>query len=636
LSWTQHATAVADSDVTLAGSDDAEQITDKKDRHARTLVSACDVCGSGMVTPERASISSAACTCPEEEYYSPKAGKCKACLRGMTCPRGSSVENIGLPGGMQVGKGFYVDNADEPLEVFQCEVMGDSAAAQGFWEPRCMGGPMRACVKGSSGLNCGRCDDGWFPNGMGLCEECKDTDNVTIFILITVITFLPAGFYYLLNGKNTTMMACSLAMAIAKFNFITTLALENLPFEWAEEFRITLMLVRVLAFDFNSVTSQCVFGNQPLTQWLVVISIPIWLVVCLFGSSFLSRRFCGKDSSWRMEKPETFNTFGTVYQAVFITIVIGIIAPFRCYPHPNDSEKMSLVKYPEVICGDAEHIPMLIIAVFVFLFTVANYFTYNCQKVMALPSMSHDDNADPTWRRALKFMIYRFRHGAWYWGVPFLLRSILIGVSSIIAPGQIFTQMNVCMFVLLFYLVIQCYIWPWKNHALNVVDLLLGFNMIGMTAAALPFTGKPLKDVVDQASAWVILWFASASLAMIWYFAYLLVMEFRKWLKPQLRADILKAEQELHLATAQDLTKICSKVSAAWETEEDMRELARFMKLLGPYDVALLQKMVYMLNFELFSTDKNKDELALQVLRKSSGQNGFTAVGNGVMRVRSF
>jgi hypothetical protein len=627
MDWQAAADSITDAQAieNLYVGADATKVQAYKDKTVREATSGCTKCPlQGTSTLHPASESESDCGCRAGSYLSVKEGRCKDCPEGMECPLGSRSDNIGKV--LLVRRGFFLDSAEEPLHVYQCGVMGDATEAQGNWEPRCVGPGIRACLPGSGGLNCAVCDDNHYPNAAGHCQKCNAGDGAMIFIVFAIMTIIPPSFYYLLNGKNTAMMAMSLAMAVAKFNFITTMALENLPFDWSEEFRLILITVRVLAMDFNSVTSQCMLGNTALYQWLFIIAIPMWLVVILFAFSKFTRAYLAEDSKWRMEYAETFNVFGTVYQAIFITVVIGILQPFRCYPHPNGSDLMSVVNFPNVICGSDEHLVMVGFAVLALLFTCLNFFLYVAYKAYYLPSMSHDEHVDPVWRRKLKFMIYRFRHGAWYWGVPFLLRSILIGFCNVVAPGWTFTQMNLLMLVLMLYLVIQCAVWPWKNAVLNIVDMVLGATMIMMVAAALPFTGKPEQHVTDQAAMCIIIWFVGASLSMVLHFGSMLLLEVRKWLNPKLRQEIVRVETEMYSATAQDLVHICSKVSACWETEDDQKELGRFMKILGPYDVQLLHKVIFMLNLELFASESS------QKLQLAEGHKA----GSSVLRVRSF
>jgi hypothetical protein len=629
--WQLAVDRISDEDAiaALGAGADVTKVQAFKDKQARATYTGCTKCPlQGTSTLHPASARESDCGCDEGSYLSLKEGRCKECPVGMICPLGSRVDNIGSI--LKVKRGYFLDSAEEPLHVYQCNVMGDATEAQGNWEPRCLGGGVQSCLPGSGGLNCAVCNDNHYPNQAGHCQKCEAGDGVMIFIVFTVMTVIPPSFYYLVNGKTTMYMAQSLAMAVAKFNFITTMALENLPFDWSEEFRAILSTVRVLAMDFNSVTSQCVLGNKALYQWLFIISIPMWLVVDLFVVSALTRKFLSKDSPWRMEYADTFNVFGMVYQAIFITVTVGILQPMRCYPHPNGSDIMSVVNFPEVICGSEDHFVMLGISLLALCFTCLNFISMVARECYHLPAKSHDDTIDPIWRRKLKFLIYRFRHGAWYWGVPFLLRSIFIGVSNIVFPGWTFTQMNILMLVLMIYLVVQCAVWPWKNAVLNIVDMVLGSTMIMMVGAALPFTGKPKKLVTDQASYFIIVWFCIATLGMLWHFVGHMIVEVRKYLNPKLRREILRVETEMYRATASDLVHICTKVSTCWTTdaEEDQKELGRFMKLLGPYDVNLLHKMIFMLNLELFAQEKDTNKLKLS--QTANGQ------GLQVMRVRSF
>ena len=68
-------------------------------------------------------------------------------------------------------------------------------------------------------------------------------------------------------------------------------------------------------------------------------------------------------AKWVMRDPEMKNTMGLMYQAIFTTIVMMILAPFRCYDHPEVApgvaKKASLVSHPDVICGGDDHTVMV-------------------------------------------------------------------------------------------------------------------------------------------------------------------------------------------------------------------------------------------------------------------------------------
>jgi len=87
-----------------------------------------------------------------------------------------------------------------------------------------------------------------------------------------------------------------------------------------------------------------------------------WMALCYA----LSKLF-PKKHHW--EGPKVCSTMGAFLQLGFSTMSATALAPMMCYRHPNGLR--SILKYPGVICGSAEHDAMLAIAwvlllVFVF------------------------------------------------------------------------------------------------------------------------------------------------------------------------------------------------------------------------------------------------------------------------------
>ena len=80
----------------------------------------------------------------------------------------------------------------------------------------------------------------------------------------------------------------------------------------------------------------------------------------------LSRFFPEK---YHWEGPKVCSTMGAFLQVGFSTMSATSLAPMMCFQHPNGLR--SILKYPGVICGSADHTSMLVFAgillvVFVF------------------------------------------------------------------------------------------------------------------------------------------------------------------------------------------------------------------------------------------------------------------------------
>merc|ERR1712023_5838 len=111
-----------------------------------------------------------------------------------------------------------------------------------------------------------------------------------------------------------------------------------------------------------------------------------------------------------MELPGTVNTFGCVFQLMFVTILLSVIQPMRCFAHPNGKSSMQM--FPDMLCGEGSHTPMVVLAFFgtipLILFTL--FYAYI---VITIPDKALSDSAVSVW---FKFVIYRFLPGTWYWG----------------------------------------------------------------------------------------------------------------------------------------------------------------------------------------------------------------------------
>ena len=67
----------------------------------------------------------------------------------------------------------------------------------------------------------------------------------------------------------------------------------------------------------------------------------------------------------------------------------------------------------------------------------------------------------------LKFIVYRFHPGAWWYGIVFLFRNLLVSLATTFDPDKPLAQTMFLGIVLLGFLSLQMMTWPWRTHALN-------------------------------------------------------------------------------------------------------------------------------------------------------------------------
>lgn len=350
------------------------------------------------------------------------------------------------------------------------------------------------------------------------CEKCNFSDSLrsAIFSLLLVVNMLI--FHFALNSKLTEKMS-SAGVTCTTFGSLITVqqlsgAIMQAPLGWPKAMVHLRDMLRLFTMDFRFLRTACFLGGEPVTEFYTALLAPVSVAVVFFGLAGFSRQFLGR-SRYAMRRDDTWNTFGTMYQAVFITIALFVMSPFQCYNHPH--EESSLMQRPDVICWSEEHATMVLGSVVFMLLAMVPYLLYYAYTIVQLPRWS---TADVDYYRSVKFIIYRFRAGAWYWGLIFLIRNTLIAVASVLAPTEPYRQLLIVLVLLLVGLALQCVVWPWRTTGLNVVDSGVVVSLCVLIATAMAYLGELESDTEDEI-LWVSLFsYISACSIVLIYLLY--------------------------------------------------------------------------------------------------------------------
>ena len=142
----------------------------------------------------------------------------------------------------------------------------------------------------------------------------------------------------------------------------------------------------------------------------------------------------------------------------FSTVSTIALAPLMCYTHPNGLQ--SILKYPNVMCGDSEHTSMLIAGVLLLIFGVFGFLTLCTYAATQVPHWSAREQHARV--RAFRFLVFRFRLDSWWFGVPLLTRGPLISLPIVLATDYPPIQTIFVTSILAGFLAIQTLAWPWK------------------------------------------------------------------------------------------------------------------------------------------------------------------------------
>ena len=134
------------------------------------------------------------------------------------------------------------------------------------------------------------------------------------------------------------------------------------------------------------------------------------------------------------------------------------LAPLMCYSHPNGQQ--SLLKYPSIICGSAEHGGMLVFGIFLLVVGVLGFLALCTFAAFRVPHWSASELHHRV--RCFRFLVFRFRLDSWWFGVPLLCRGPLISLPIVLFTDYQAIQSILVTSILCAFLVIQGLAWPWK------------------------------------------------------------------------------------------------------------------------------------------------------------------------------
>jgi len=157
---------------------------------------------------------------------------------------------------------------------------------------------------------------------------------------------------------------------------------------------------------------------------------PLFILLWLSLVGLVTRLIRGSAASsignpfWVLKAQVIFNTYGGLFQTLFIVVAVNSIKALHCYPNPNGLTTM--VSAPHIVCSgrdDATYSGMLGLSVAAFILYVGVYGSWFIYTVLKLDDLQH--TASPAYLASIRFVTARFREDVRWWGIPFMLRNML-------------------------------------------------------------------------------------------------------------------------------------------------------------------------------------------------------------------
>ncbi|CAE7877999.1 unnamed protein product, partial [Symbiodinium microadriaticum] len=488
---------------------------------------------------------------------------------------------------------FY-SSPEHPLMLFRCLGAG-----------RCPGGRPGSCAGGLQYRACTDCPEGQVFS-VGSCQNCTVWQQAG-WVLGLVLIFLGLVVaYYMLTLQSTAKAsvlfttACAFGLTISSLQSVGIVGMMTVNFP--AELRPIFDLLQVFVLDIDSLAFSCIAGNSaPARYTSSVLFFPamvLWLVVCSFASRGLSAEL-------RWERSKTCSVIGALLQVGFSTMSSISMAPLMCFSHPNGVH--SLLKYPSITCGTADHAIMLAMGLLLLIVGVLGFLALCTYAVLLSPRWSAQ--GQHTKVRAFRFLLFRFRLDSWWFGVPLLIRGPLLSLPIALATDYPPIQVTAMSSIFIVFLALECRAWPWKVPLLNVMDALLCLIMTLLVGSTSLHLGPIEGEMKDFASILASVLMGCLGVAM----AALLSMT----VAALVYRAALGGQQELfffNLRKQPSSEEVSERLKASAARIRSMEEsdLLQAVGLLSVYDLGLVVSYMSMAHSEIAATEAGDE---LQMLR---------------------
>jgi len=325
----------------------------------------------------------------------------------------------------------------------------------------CPGGQVGSCPVGSSGPGCATCDSSNYWDG-DKCSKCTGA-NTAFIALMPVCLVLMVFFTYRfgndpiahsISNMSEFIVLAGLSMSI--FFFFS--AFSALDVKWKEPVNTLLKLSVFLSTEFTNVHVTCSVAFSGAASLALTSAVPLGILI----PSILLSVF-GFASAKKL-----FNTFATIIYAAYLLLLLHALKPFRYIVHPVGNTK-SLLFMPQVFQGSAEHMGMVVVGIAV----IAVYcipFAAGCVWAAWGIKWARHAGQRRWYLVTFRFLFYKFRPHAYYWGICILGRNALFALSPSIFPEQPGMAVWCLSAVAIISAVHTGFVGPWRAQWMNYAD----------------------------------------------------------------------------------------------------------------------------------------------------------------------
>eukprot|EP00435_Cladocopium_sp_Y103_P043882 s421_g12.t1 len=418
------------------------------------------------------------CECQVNRFWQNSSQRCEPCTEGLLCQGGNAPP-------LQK-EGFWVEvignsNGHLDFSVYRCRP-----------EKRCPAGELGGCRELSMGRACGSCQLGFSSAADGGCNSCKGMVWPWVLGLLLVVTVgcLPMFRSTSKAVDSSRAFASLLVVAVMVGQGVTCIqaleAIRQLEIQWMEPLESWFAILSLISFDLEIIGLSCYVSSEVGLVYLCKLLIfPLFVLSTwvVFRLGAVASRIWHLGQCSMPDAQSLWNIYLLLLVSLYTGFSLMVFMPFECRGNPSGIA--TLVANPQVICGDFDHIMLLLLGVIGVLAYPLAIFAALVRITWRYPTWLSSTKGIETLQQ-FRVIFGKFKPERYYYCLLITGSNLVIASIPAVLLSQPVIQLGAMCCIIWLKQVALCFLWPWKEDIANWTDLMLSGGLLLLLNLAAP------------------------------------------------------------------------------------------------------------------------------------------------------
>ncbi len=305
----------------------------------------------------------------------------------------------------------------------------------------------------------------------GECLPCEDVDSIPVLITVFLLAACTVPTYFYVKADLAKQRITSITSFLILGQFAWSLqtfgVFAELDIMFEEPIASVLSILNIFTFDLDVIKIQCVFNkDDPVVNFAVTLLL-LPMAMLIVSCAFAWLRIRGNPN---MTFDQYLNLVGLISLIGNVSITMAVVRPLHCLKNPNGSSAMA--SNPAVICWDSEqHTWLLVLGILGLLLYPISFLAVIAHVTWRYPHLVASGFGLRLLAR-YRFVFQRFTQACYFWGLCFILRSLLISIIPVVLADLGTCQVISIDVVLTLGLGATASFRPWRTAVANHSELM--------------------------------------------------------------------------------------------------------------------------------------------------------------------